>query len=802
MKKKNWLLIFMVIILACSIFALSACATDDDAYTDDTDTDGDIVGDDDDVDTDDDTDDDIVPDVDENIGKSFVMEQYTYTVDADGVVLSGYISNIEPDVVIVQGTVTIGDTEYVVHSIGDKAFFNNTTIISVIFIDSANIVSIGDSAFANCTALATIDLSSCTNLEYVGQWALAYTAVQVVSLPAGIDYIGDVAFATDDSRAILVMDDSQSSSWNAHWASYSQLTVHMPVYWGVGDDSVVASGDYVYLIEDNSATIILYTGGDSDIVLPACVTVVGVDCAVTALGDKVFYGSTTVSSISVLEGNSLASIGESVLYNCYTLASIDLSNCTQLEYIGDSAFYGSRASIVCLPSGIDYIGDNAFYITYPCSIFVDEECKPEGWSDSWVNVSSVSSVDVYWGVNINSIVTVDDFEYTLSGDSAVLFSYSGSDSDVTVPATITVEQELYTVVAIGFKAFYKNTTITSVTFAEGNSIASIGDFAFYNCTKLTSICGMTSVVAVGEQAFYTCYNLSTVDYGSNPVVQSIGVYAFGNCSLDELVIHASIVSIGEGAYYNAISGSDSTSIYLTDTIEYIGESAFHSVRGIVWVHCYMDSAPADWDDQWSMGVFVIYSYVGSVTVDDMQFLVLSSGASLVYCSGTDAPTVPSSVECNGTSYDVVTIEYGVLPSTADYTDFVVPDTVTYIGMQYISDGQWYQSQPDGFVMLDDWIIGYNGSFTEDTALVIPEGTVGIVNYSLSGVSGNYIYITSLYVPDSVLYMFSSSINGVASGCIIYVESSSQPDSWSTLWNSSDREVVWGAELTDLPATID
>ena len=98
-------------------------------------------------------------------------------------------------------------------------------------------------------------------------------------------------------------------------------------------------------------------------------------------------------------------------------------------------------------------------------------------------------------------------------------SYSGT---IDIPSTVDYENETYTVIGIGYKAFYGCSRLTSVTIP--NSVTEIGDNAFYDCSRLTSVTIPNSVTEIGDNAFYDCLDLTSVTIGSG--VMSIGKYAF------------------------------------------------------------------------------------------------------------------------------------------------------------------------------------------------------------------------------------------------------------------------------------
>ena len=71
-----------------------------------------------------------------------------------------------------------------------------------------------------------------------------------------------------------------------------------------------------------------------------------------------------------------------------------------------------------------------------------------------------------------------------------------------------------------------NTTIKAVEI--GSSVTSIGDAAFYNCSKLTSVVILNGVTSIGGTAFAMCSSLTSIVIPSS--ITSINSYAFSICS--------------------------------------------------------------------------------------------------------------------------------------------------------------------------------------------------------------------------------------------------------------------------------
>jgi hypothetical protein len=118
-----------------------------------------------------------------------------------------------------------------------------------------------------------------------------------------------------------------------------------------------------------------------------------------------------------------------------------------------------------------------------------------------------------------------DFRYETTNNSVTITGYTGFDSSVTIPANIKGKP----VTSIGDWAFYKCTSLTSVIIPESvMSIGSLGagtwDGAFSGCTSLTSVRIPNSVTIIGHNAFWGCTSLTSVTIGSS--VASIGGGAF------------------------------------------------------------------------------------------------------------------------------------------------------------------------------------------------------------------------------------------------------------------------------------
>ena len=146
--------------------------------------------------------------------------------------------------------------------------------------------------------------------------------------------------------------------------------------------------------------------------------------------------------------------------------------------------------------------------------------------------------------------TVSGNKATLSGSSSTPCIDKGTTGAITIPSTLGGNP----VTGIGNYAFQNCTNLTSVTIPD--SVTSIGNFAFSGCKGLTSVTIPNGVKSIGGSAggavFENCVGLTAVTIPDS--VTSISIYAFKNCiRLSSMTIGNGVTSIGGNAFNNCNS---------------------------------------------------------------------------------------------------------------------------------------------------------------------------------------------------------------------------------------------------------
>ena len=209
--------------------------------------------------------------------------------------------------------------------------------------------------------------------------------------------------------------------------------------------------------------------------------------------------------------------------------------------IGDNAFWGcSGLTSVTIPNSVSYIGKYAFAsCSGLTSVTVD---KNNGTYDSRNNCNAIietSTNKLIVGCN-NTIIP---------NSVTSIGEFAFSDCSGLTSVTFNAEKCTY-MGSDSYPVF--NDCINLTTLNIGNKVTTIPNSAFRDCSGLSSVTIPNSVTSIGDYAFSSCSGLTSVTIGNS--VTSIGDYAFFGCTgLHSLTIGTGVSSIGQyaiGYYYN------------------------------------------------------------------------------------------------------------------------------------------------------------------------------------------------------------------------------------------------------------
>ena len=176
--------------------------------------------------------------------------------------------------------------------------------------------------------------------------------------------------------------------------------------------------------------------------------------------------------------------------------------------------------------------------------------------------------------------------YKITSEAGLAVSYRGNRGNyydshyneytgtVNIPSTVKYNGTTYIVKSIGDYAFYGCSSLTSIEIP--NSVKSIDYCAFSDCSDLTSIEIPNSVTSVGDFAFSGCSGLTSIEIPNS--VTSIGYSVFSRCSgLTSVTIPNCSTSIDNYAFYGC---SSLTSVTIPNCVTTIGDYAFIGLTSI------------------------------------------------------------------------------------------------------------------------------------------------------------------------------------------------------------------------------
>lgn len=567
-----------------------------------------------------------------------------------------------------------------------------------------------------------------------------------------------------------------------------------------------------------------------NIIVPSTVESEGVTYTIKRIGDWAFCRS-TITSITIEEG--VESIENNAFQFCNELSNVSLPS--SLKSIGSNAFYNNNSSYdLVIPEGVNNIGSYAFaysgiktvelpstltsiesgafvscnsltsvisHIQIPFNLDKNVFAGTEGWNpQTQKNDYSLSSAILYVSAGTKSeYLSLDGwnlFAGIYEGEpqkvtlaDGLIYSYTTAEriasvigvdnlknTDVTIPATVEIGGENYSIKIVGSRVFGSQGILQSLTIEEGVEIVCSNAFAW--CSSLKSVSLPSTLTYLGDYAFYCCNSLTSVVIPEG--VQTIARYAFSDCnSLRRVVLPSTLTNIYDGAF--AYNSSLMTVISRIHTPFAINTSVFNSSSSASLFVPTNTKASYEAIDGWAQFSVISEGEPVQGRVGDLNYDFLNDSRTATVSDGEysalNKVTIPAAVVFEDTRYSVVgvganvfsntplrsvTIENGVetigngaFRNCYSLKSVVLPESITNIGREAFA---WCNNLDTISIPKKVEVIGDNAfAGTRISEIVIPVTTKSISVYAFE----NCRYVTSISVdPSNSFYDSRNNCNAL------------------------------------------
>lgn len=474
------------------------------------------------------------------------------------------------------------------NTIGESAFENNSVLMAISIPASVN--EIGDRAFYGNSQMSLSFVTANSVLQKIGAYAFykCYN-IKLLSLPASLLEIGDYAFSNADGAAInmqltsVTIESDQQGSRHlttigegafANCIFLDQFNVSERVS-TIGErafyncKAVRIQFSALNTVLEEIAPYTFYGCTTlSNIVIPR---------TVTRIGAFAFYGCTfltTAQAGSTTTPSDITYIGESAFEGCIRLLSNE-NNVNQSILFPNTVYVGKRAFAGCTSLTNIRIVDSL--VTLEEEAFAD--CTALNTIKYGNNTQLTTlSRDLFKGCNAlqtfrfpNSVTTIEGNPFSACN---ALVGFTLDENNQNFQVIFSPQQNYNVLYKFGEKTIALFPSGIATNFEVPADVKWIAPYAFYSSKVMQlSFAGGETEVEIGEYAFAESKVLVQATLSSR--VKSIGQYAFYNCTrLADITINDGandkLLSIGDYAFYNNII----TSINIPERVNVIGQYAF------------------------------------------------------------------------------------------------------------------------------------------------------------------------------------------------------------------------------------
>ncbi len=401
-------------------------------------------------------------------------------------------ATVTSDVVIPE-SVELNNVKYIVSTIANSAFSNNSRLVNITIPES--LTEIGTGAFQGCSNLKIVTLPS--TLTKIGDKAfdgcirLAHITNRAIT-PIKIADSNEVFSTTIYETARLYVPSGSMIDYKAAevWKKFTNILV--------GEMKEVTNDSLTfYCIKGpNVASVVKATKTAADFTVPAIVKDGKDIYAVTGIEPYAFMGINTLEKLTI--SDNVTSIGVAAFQNCGNLKEVVIPG--KVTVIGEKAFENcNRLTLVVSRIEKPFAISNDVFPAVSAKLSV-----PLGTADLYRNTDGWSNFAmIYEGEMKETEIDGMKYAYTTGDRTAKLLKGSSTkEKELTIPSTISVDGVEYSVKTIGESALANANSVQILIISEGISV--IESNAFTNCANIIKVSLPSTLTKIGDNAFSRC----------------------------------------------------------------------------------------------------------------------------------------------------------------------------------------------------------------------------------------------------------------------------------------------------------